>query len=271
MNRRIVATASLGLVGASWIVMGATSHFGGAHTIVSGAFTAACALLYVGRSAISQVIARAAAWAVIVPYAFIGWLLWSHGLHLQWSHLALPALAGVSLVAARPLLHTERARATFAPIAMRSWFLAAATAAVGIGIAVTLLAVEVAFVHQTASALLLGALAASLVGSGLGIVRMRGWGVLLGAISAVLGVAVAFMNHRLFGWSPLLLAAPGLLTTAALIAARAGIGHEPEGEPAPSFAKIRVAPIASEEASDGLEADDTLVPDRAIERHATAR
>src|SRR5512142_2113160 len=123
MNRRILATASLGIVGVSWMVLGATTRFGGAHTMVAGIFTATAALLYFGRSALSQVVARAAALAVVVPYAFGSWLSLTHGFRgVSWSGRALPALAAASLVVAHPLLHTDESRATFAPIAMRSWF-----------------------------------------------------------------------------------------------------------------------------------------------------
>lgn len=257
MKRRLVATASLALVGASSI---------GTHHVVVGLFTVACALLYMGRSASAQVFARAAAWAVIVPFAFVSWLLWTHGVHgFHWTRFVSPALAAISLVAARPLLRTEHARATFAPLAMRSWFLAAATAAIGIGIAVTGVAVELAFVHQIGSALLLGALAASLVGSGVGVVRMRGWGVLLGAISAILGAAVAFMEHRFFGWSTFFLAAPGAVTTAALLAARAGIGQSAPETPAPP-ARFRVASAEDASAAEEEELEAPEIRIAAISR-----
>jgi hypothetical protein len=206
------------------------------------------AVLFTRKSAMAQALARGVAWSVILPTAVVALLAWSHGFYPGVRVLLPAAAAAGALVLARPMLDRDEARATFAPIALRSWLLASATAALGAGLAIAQLATAFAGVHLFHYALALGAVALSLLASGIGVVRMRAWGVLVGAVSSFAATAVAFRFglRDVIGWPVLASAIPGVMMTVGVLAARARYAHAStnsavrEHESLPASSRIRV-------------------------------
>lgn len=161
----------------------------------------------------SQAILRAIVWSTFLPSAYATVLL-------AWLGHAPPvrivvemALATLALVVTRPLLSTERARAEFAPVALRPWFLASAIGSMASG--VTLARVAESFAHFSMlarDAIGLSVLAVLLFVSGVGVLRMRAWGVLLGAFAALASIPIlAWMRDSLLTVPVLLASAPAAM------------------------------------------------------------
>ncbi len=223
VHRRALASASLIAIA---LFGGAPHAYRSLLSLFVAGVAVASGLLFMRRSAVAQTLARGGAWSVIFPGVTIAIMSATHGyavsMHALWPSL----LAGAALLVARPLLDDERARLTFAPIALRLWFLGAAAAAVGAGLATTELALAYLSTHGLFKAgLALALLGTTLLASGIGLVKMRGWGIFAGALSAILAVATGLS----FGWYtltwPLVATSiPGALMVATLLAARAGFG-----------------------------------------------
>jgi hypothetical protein len=186
----------------------------------------ACCLLMTWRPSVTlQAIARAGVWAILLPNVHVTLLLASmgHAPHLRM--IVQMALAIGALVVTRPFLSTERAREEFAPVALRPWFLASAIGAMASGIALARLAAAFAhfpvLVHEAVG---LGALAVPLIVAGFGVVRMRAWGVVLGALVALASIPIVLLMHDSLLTLPVLLAcAPAALMPALVVAARARV------------------------------------------------
>jgi hypothetical protein len=200
------------------------------------------------RSIVAQVLARGTAWAVClmtliasVDAAFRG--------SFDPAFVALAAGSGLSLVLARPMLHTESARAAFAPVVHRRWLLAASVASVaGASFAAfvgTFLATS--WIGDAADAAVWFALSTALVAAGVGVIRMRGWGLLLGMTTSavVIAWALALGGGAIVGACAvpgLMFALPVLLRRPARpIAARPEMGHHEVAAPAFAVGGTRVA------------------------------
>lgn len=173
------------------------------------------------RSMSAQVLARGTAWTVLVPSALVALVSTLSGGHPEWMAAALTAGSGGALFLSRPMLHTAEAKARFAPNRFRRWLLAASTASVTTGLVTGLFALDAMRWHPGAGIPLL-ALSLSLIGSAVGVVRMRAWGILLGALTSAFALltAAAFM-HDAEGLALALTAIPGfMLLLPVLIAQR---------------------------------------------------
>jgi hypothetical protein len=213
-GRRLAASASLFAASVGWVW---AFHRGGA---VLTAFAGAIALAGVGigrKSVLAQVLSRGVAWLVFVAGVFA--TLADHHLPLA----ALGTAAGAALLLSRPLLHTESARAEFAPMRFRRSFLAAATGTVTFAALAGGGALEYLRAGQLTAGVAWAAITASLLGAAIGVVRMRAWGVLLGAVTSIVMVAAAALVPA---WrEPLVwLAAPGALLALPVLLARLGAG-----------------------------------------------
>jgi hypothetical protein len=170
------------------------------------------------RSMTSQVLSRAVAWAVLAPSALAAIFSTLFG-HPEWMAAALAAGSGGALLLARPMLHTAHARAEFAPSRFRRWFLAGATASATAGVFTGLFALE-SMRWQPGIGIPLAALALSLVGSAVGVVRMRAWGILLAGLTSVITLVTALFMH----WAPGLVLAlatiPGFMLLLPVILAK---------------------------------------------------
>jgi hypothetical protein len=227
------------------------------------------ALALLRRNLLSQVFARGVGWLILLPSAatVIESLLegrWPHG-----GELWFAASAAGALLLAKPELDTPEARREFDPVAYRRVFLAGAVASVTGSIVAASYAAGTWMFGVRASAFGLAALAASLVASAVGVVRMRGWGVLLGAVTALGALVAALTARDEFTAAALALAAlPGMLLVAPLVAARV---RPPEPATAPARVPARAdvewdeAPPVRARIADALEAEaiDASVTERA--------
>ena len=167
-------------------------------------------------------IARAAVWAIFLPTAYASLLLASMGHAPPLRSTIEMVLAIAALVATRPLLSTDRARAEFAPLALRPWFLASAIGSMASGI--TLARAAAAFCHFSVlwrDAIGLGALAIPFFIAGVGVLRMRSWGIVMGALTALASIPiVAWIRDPIFAAPVLLTALPAALMGALVAIAR---------------------------------------------------
>jgi hypothetical protein len=171
-------------------------------------------------SALAQVLARAVGWAVLAPAALIlGSEAARHGQLDGWT-AALVASTTLGLAVSRPLLETDRARRDFHPVAVRRALLSGSIASIAVALWVGLIGVRAFESHHVAFALELGVLAAGLAGSAAGIVRMRGWGVLLAGLTSLALVVESVLTRDYMRSSLALAALPGAFLAVSVAFAR---------------------------------------------------
>jgi hypothetical protein len=257
--KRVLASASLG---AAAVGIGSVArefeHWD--RSVLGVAALVGVAAVGLGRrSVLSQVLSRGVAWVLLTPMLV--------GLADALGHGRLPdaytvffaTTSASALLLARPALHTDEAKAEFSPVAYRRTFLAGAVAAVMAGMVVLLFAAEQLIWRQSGHGLALAVFGSAFLASAVGVVRMRSWGVLLGALTALVALGAAVFAGNEFTAIGLALAAiPGALLASPLLAARLrGSAARPsasadrrrleltieEGEDAapPIFARVEVA------------------------------
>jgi hypothetical protein len=139
---------------------------------------------------VALVLVRGAAWAVMLPTAVATVLRALHGRPFEAGVAALAVGCGATLVASRSALHRSRAAESFAPARFRSWFLASATASAAAATWLAFVTFVGAKLGQPTATAVFGFVTACVLASAIGLLRMRAWGVLVGALtSAALGVA----------------------------------------------------------------------------------
>jgi hypothetical protein len=82
-------------------------------------------------------------------------------------------------------------------------------------------------------------LAAVMLATPLGVVRMRAWGVLLGLVTAVAMIGETLAHRNITAWGYALAAVPGLLLTAPLLVSR--LRTQPPGPPETASAVMRTS------------------------------
>jgi hypothetical protein len=142
------------------------------------------------RSLASQVVSRGAAWLAFLPTMLVSIGSALNGRVPPIGVSAIALMTGAALLLTRPMLHTKDARAQFSPRVFRHWLLSGATATAATGVAAASLAVTT--IHQQLT-IPFAAVAAALFASAIGVVRMRSWGIFLGALTSLF----------LLGWSAL--------------------------------------------------------------------
>jgi hypothetical protein len=242
--RKATACALLGGVGLMNIADGQTWR-----QIAFGALVIAGAIALGRRSAAAQVFARGAAWASMFPSAIASILIVSH--LRDWPNLFMVtsiAAASLALMLGRPMLDGAEAQETFAPIAFRSWLLAAAVSAMGVGIATTRYGAVLIGIHFARFGAPLLGLGLALILSAIGIVRMRAWGMLLGIATVPFALVSALaVRATSFNWPLLGTLVPGVMIAGILVSARlrnrpTRVAHRP--------ARIRVSSEPTEPTSE---------------------
>lgn len=170
------------------------------------------------RSMAVQVLARGAAWTVLAPTALITLVSMFAG-HTDLTAAAFAVGSGGALVLARPMLDTAEAHAEFAPSSFRKWLFAGATASVSAGLVGGLFALDGLRWHPATAVALLG-LSLSLLASAIGVVRMRAWGILLGALTSVVTLVAAAAMHDAGGLALALASLPGLMLVVPVLVAQ---------------------------------------------------
>lgn len=168
------------------------------------------------KSMVGQVLSRGAAWLVFAPAATVAVLSTLVNHHPDVTGAALAVGSGAALFLARPMLHTPEAQAEFAPSRFRSWLLAGATASTAVGMLVSFIGLD--HLHRSwqwstgyGTVAGLVALGAALTASAYGVLRLRSWGILLGALTSLLTLTTALFMHNAAGFALSLAALPGLL------------------------------------------------------------
>jgi len=173
------------------------------------------------RSVLSQVLSRAMAWVVLLPMGLGAVESLTHGHAPPLEALFFGGASAAALLLARPALHTEAARAEFNPVGYRRWFLAGAVASAMAAIVTAFAGAGGLLFERAPAALLPLALAASLLASTVGVVRMRSWGVLLGVLTSMVTLGAAALAGDVYLSLSLVLAAlPGLFLAAPIVASR---------------------------------------------------
>jgi hypothetical protein len=229
LARRSAASGCLLVGAAAWAIMALRAAGNAGHLLslwtawnLLAATALAVASLGIGsRSLVTQVFARGVAlWVILLalpPWSGSSWLT---------LRLLTAVLSMVALRLAAPGLHTPAARAEFAPVAYRRVFLAGATAAVALGVSSAFGALwQAVAVLQGHTGGVSGAvwgpalLVIPCLASAVGVLRMRAWGVLLGAATAMGSLLCALPVLRevsLFGLAYVCL--PGALLIAPVVA-----------------------------------------------------
>ncbi len=188
--------------------------------LASAGVVAAAGVGLARRSMAAQVLARGTAWTVLAPTGLIT-LFSLFTSHTDFTAAAFAVGSGGALLLARPMLDTPEARAEFAPSSFRKWLFAGATASVSAGLISGLFALD-GLRWQPASAIALLTLSLSLLASAIGVVKMRAWGILLGALMSILTLVSAAFMHDAAGLALALASVPGLmLVLPVLLAQRA--------------------------------------------------
>jgi hypothetical protein len=228
---------------------------------------------------VAQVLSRGAACTVLLPSAIVavGSTVWGH---TDWAAAAFAVGSGGALLLARPMANTAEANAEFAPTSFRRWLLTAATVSVTAGLVSGLFALDGLRWH-TAPAIALGVLSLSLLASAIGVVRMRAWGILLGALTSMGALIAAAVMHNMAGFVIALASVPGLMLVLPVLLAqreraRAGAStftrvaspsHSADAMPS----RVRVAVDSANSLDDELdEASDEPVAARAPAMRAQA-
>lgn len=209
--------------------------------------TAAAGIGLTRRSVVAQILSRALSALILLPTMIAALFALVQGRHLPLDALAVMVATGAALVLSWPMLHTIEARKTFDPKAFRHWFLAGATTTAATGIATGAVAFEAGIGHGHHVGILLsfGALSLSLLASAVGVVRMRGWGIVLGALTSFVLLAVAPFMRGDVAFALMLAASPGLLLQLLPVLVARASGDAPAGvrvaEAALPYAQVRVA------------------------------
>ncbi len=165
------------------------------------------------RSLPVQILSRGAAWIVLLPALLVTGFALADGQAPPLEVAGLAITTGAALLFARPMLHTREARAEFSPKVFRRWLLAGSTATAATGFVAGAIAITSFSAHGVMNAPALGfaALAASLFASSVAVVRMRSWGIFLGALTSLVLLVTGVFVGRAEALLLALASAPTLL------------------------------------------------------------
>ena len=145
----------------------------------------------------AQVRARGVVWLVFGTLASVfAARPFVHMPHLPAWTLPVLLASGAALALARPLLHTPAAEAAFAPARFRRTFLTGATATVSAAVGALGFAVVGVHFHSPVMIAFNAGLAVVLMLSVRGLLAMRTWGALLGALASAVCLALVPVYGR---------------------------------------------------------------------------
>lgn len=211
MTRRGAAALSLMASGGT-LAFEALRHISADGVAVAFAgILAGAGVLLTRPSIVGQTLARGAAWITFFPMALAtGAQLLNHEVP-GIPETALALTSGAALFLARPMLHTKAAKAAFDPHRFRRIFLAGSTATASAAFLTGGIALEMARMGQSyAGAFGFVLLTLALLTTAIGVVRMRAWGILLGAATSLALLGAAAVTGGVGGEFLALLAAPML-------------------------------------------------------------
>lgn len=235
--RRLAAGASLLATagGFAWLGVRHGSWFDW-HTLAFAGGLAVAAFGLTRKWLVGQIVSRAMAWVVLAPTAAVATVEALRG-HVDAGISAFAATSAAALLLARPMLHTKEARATFSPSKFRRAFLAASTAATTIAIVLGIVAYEGLRAGEIAAGLGLGMLATSILASAVGVLRMRGWGIALAALTSIVSLVAGLVVGHEGGIALASTALPGVLFLLPIALAKLGVG-DPEPASAARYTRV---------------------------------
>jgi hypothetical protein len=212
------------------------------------------------RSVVAQILARGAAWTLFGPSALGAVVSLVFDGRFEGIPWAFAGASGLALLLGRPMLHTDQARAEFAPVRFRRWLLAGAVASVAVAAATGIIGALFVSVGELGSGSALLALTGALLASGVGVARMRAWGVLLGMLSsAVVCVTALALQHHAAGVLLATAALPGLmLSVPVLLRGRPGGRAMAPDAPAAPARRFRIDEVAADDSRVRVEALDRI-------------
>lgn len=248
-GRRLAAGASLlaSAGGFAWIALANAPHWIEWRGLAFGAALAAASVGLTRKNVFAQIASRGLAWVVFAPCAVVMAVELLRGRLMEPALTAFGVASGLALVLARPMLDTDEARAQFAPSKFRRAFLAACTAAVSTGLVTGMVAWEMLWHHQLLGGLGLAALGTSMLASAFGVLRMRGWGVALAALNAIVSLVAGAFVGEAPGFALAATALPGALLLLPIALAKLGLGEtaNASSSSSSSSSRARVEPEAS--------------------------
>lgn len=244
------------------------------HTLAFAGGLAVAAVGLTRKWLVGQVLSRAMAWVVLAPTAAVA-IVEALRDHFDSGVAAFAATSGAALLLARPMLHTEEARASFAPSKFRRSFLAASTAAATIALVLGIVGYEGLRSAHYSAGLGIGMLATSILASAIGVLRMRGWGIALAALTSIVSLVSGMFVGGEAGVALASTALPGVLFLLPIALAKLGVGDS--NAPAASHtrvsadaqalpSRVRVASLDEEFAEDDSAALTDARPRAAVAR-----
>lgn len=204
-----------------------------------GALTAVAGFGITRASLVPQVLSRGLAWLILLPTLVVSVASAVSGHSFSFEFTAMAVGTATALLLSRPMLFTKEARAAFAPRMFRHWLLSGSMATSAAGVVAGGLALA-ATRHQPGLSLALAALAASFLASAIGVVRMRAWGILLGALTSMVLLVLGLFNLEEFGLFALAASPALLLHTLPVLVAR-WMGTSPRMEATAAVPRYRIA------------------------------
>lgn len=243
-GRRLFAAASLfaTAAGFAWLGLEHAPQWIEWRSIAFGAGLAASAGALTRKNLVAQIMARGMAWIVFAPCAVVMAVELLKGRLMEPALTAFGLGSGLALFLARPMLATDEAGAQFAPTKFRRSFLAACTAAVTIGLVTGMVAWEMLWHGMSLGGIGLAALGTSIIASSLGVLRMRGWGIALATLNAIVSLVTGALVGDGQGFAIAATALPGVLFLLPIVLAKLGVGDDTQSSAA---ARVRVSDDAS--------------------------
>lgn len=251
-GRRLAAGASLlaSAGGFVWLALANAPSWIEWRGLAFGAALAVAAVGITRKNVFAQVAGRGLAWIVFAPCAVVMAVELLRGRLMEPALTAFGLASGLALFLARPMLDSDVARAEFAPSKFRRSFLAACTAAVSTGLVTGMVAWEMLGQAEVLSGIGLAALGTSMLASAVGVLRMRGWGIALATLNAIVSLVAGATVGNGAGFALAATALPGALFLLPIVLAKLGLGEAASSsipsrvrveEEAPLAARARIA------------------------------
>jgi hypothetical protein len=224
--RRLAAGASLLATAGGFAWLALERSWMDWRSLAFGAGLAVASIGLTRKNVFAQVMSRGLAWIVFAPSAVVIAVELMKGRLMEPAMTAFGVTSGLALFLARPMLDTDEARAQFAPTKFRRSFLAACTAAVTIGLVTGMVAWEMLWHGMLLGGIGLAALGTSMLASSLGVLRMRGWGIALATLNAIVSLVVGAVVGDAQGFAIAATALPGALFLLPIALAKLGVGED---------------------------------------------
>jgi hypothetical protein len=241
-GRRLAAAASLlaSAGGFAWLALQHGSGWFDPRALAFGGGLAAASFGLTRKNLFAQIMSRGLAWVLFAPCAVVIFVELLKGRMMEPELTGFGLASGLALFLARPMLDTAEARAQFSPSKFRFSFLAACTAAVTTGLVTGMIAFEMLGHRQWLGGIGLAMLGTSILASAFGVLRMRGWGIALATVNAIVSIVAGAFAGNAEGVALAATALPGLLFLSPIVLAKLGFGETARERMAAtrSFARI---------------------------------